>query len=74
MAAPVLERWVRAGNLARLEDALLEGRGHRVMKLLANAAQTNDFKEFIDRAPGFMVSTRNYLLCFFFYHVISITN
>jgi hypothetical protein len=61
MPAPVLERWVRAGDLGRLEDALLEGRGPRLLKLIASAAREPPMKSFVNRAPIFLVS----LLVFF---------
>lgn len=55
MHAPLLERWVRNKDLSKLEDALLEGRGPRVLKIIKNSSIQDGFKTFIDRAPGFMV-------------------
>ncbi|XP_065337942.1 uncharacterized protein LOC135938278 isoform X2 [Cloeon dipterum] len=54
MHAPLIEKWVRNLDMARLEDALLEGRGPRVMKLISNSPKQEEFKAFIERAPGFM--------------------
>jgi hypothetical protein len=55
MHAPLLEKWVRNKDLAKLEDALLEGRGPRVLKIMNESSKQEQFKPFLDRAPGFMV-------------------
>jgi hypothetical protein len=55
MHAPLLEQWVRNKDLAKLEDALLEGRGLRVLKIMNDSSKQEQFKAFLDRAPGFMV-------------------
>ncbi|KAF4528961.1 hypothetical protein B566_EDAN011266 [Ephemera danica] len=54
MPAPVLERWIRACDLGRLEDALLEGRGPRLLKLIASSAREPPIRTFVDRAPIFL--------------------
>jgi hypothetical protein len=55
MHAPLLEKWVRNKDLAKLEDALLEGRGPRVLKIMNESSKQEQFKPFLERAPGFMV-------------------
>ncbi|XP_059474842.1 uncharacterized protein LOC132196306 [Neocloeon triangulifer] len=54
MHAPLIEKWVNNVDMARLEDALLEGRGQRVLKIISNSPKSGDFKGFVARAPGFM--------------------
>jgi hypothetical protein len=60
MHAPLLEQWVRNKDLAKLEDALLEGRGPRVLKIMNDSSKLEQFKPFLDRAPGFMVRILNF--------------